>query len=578
MRSEAYLRSCESFSANAERPCPICFSSSVHATALNNHIALHLERFSIFALPRSTGDAAFEEKGADSVAAIGTTGSSRDQDLATIDDSADEWDTLLMNATAEGDNDRVSYILQDAFDPRSLDNASFEKKASVITSAIELAAMNDSLDILRTFLPDWKLQCAPEVNIHSVIAPSADNIEAVKLLLESGADIQRFYFDGTTRVTGLMAAAQSGRTEVIELLESYGARLDVTNADGDSALSLASAKGHVEAVRVLLALGEKLGTKNNIESAKSPIVEAAANGHVEVVRLLFQHEVQVNASMSNIEAALIAAISSGAHQCVRLLLAHVSDIDFVAPFNTEHCVESDEHSLTTALIEAVSNDYVGIVQMLLDRGANVQASDGYCTPLIAASYSSSETIVLGLLQQGADINQTTIREPYTCSALWAASCTGRESIVQILLRKGADPNLDGKSCALTAASRNGYANIVNILVRAGANVNIEGETLLTPLQSASTSGSIESVMILLNAGADPNLVHNSGPAALMLAAQNEFDEIVQVLLSRGADLNFPGGGNTGSDETESEDAQPAELNQRITNQEMPIQTWPSTKR
>ncbi|KAL9615831.1 MAG: hypothetical protein Q9160_009229 [Pyrenula sp. 1 TL-2023] len=336
---------------------------------------------------------ASEDEDAESVAAIGTTGSSRDEDHAPSIEEADEWDTLLLSATSEGDNDRVSYILQDQFDPKYLDNVSFEKKASVITSAIELAASNGSFGILRALLRDWGIQCAPEINLLSVIASSAET-GAVQTLLESGADIQRTHLVGPSHLTALMAAAQSGHIELIQVLASQGARLDIRNDDGDSAFSLASAQGHVEAARVLLAFGEQSYTHDSVENAKSPMIEAASNGQMEIIQLLLQYKVKAKVSMEDTQTALVAAASVGARECVQMLLEHISDIDFVARFSTKHCIEFANHSLTTALIEAVSNNHAEIVRMLWLRGANVHASDGYCTPLITASYSSSEAIIL----------------------------------------------------------------------------------------------------------------------------------------------------------------------------------------
>ena len=74
----------------------------------------------------------------------------------------------------------------------------------------------------------------------------------------------------------------------------------------------------------------------------------------------------------------------------------------------------------------------GIMEMLLDRDANVNAKEGCCPPAIQlASGSGHERIVQMLLDRGADINaQSKSRHQ---SALEAAQEAGYGGIVKLLL-------------------------------------------------------------------------------------------------------------------------------------------------
>lgn len=70
----------ESTLSSPDRPCPICSLSLETAKALQSHIALHLERFSVFSLPRSidaNDDADEEDSNAANIALEG----SRDEDV-----------------------------------------------------------------------------------------------------------------------------------------------------------------------------------------------------------------------------------------------------------------------------------------------------------------------------------------------------------------------------------------------------------------------------------------------------------------------------------------------------------------
>ena len=78
------IRSSESIMAATDRPCPVCSVVLETPKAMQSHIALHLERFSLFSLPRSVvcaGDDANEVENTDSEKANCTNEDSRDEDF-----------------------------------------------------------------------------------------------------------------------------------------------------------------------------------------------------------------------------------------------------------------------------------------------------------------------------------------------------------------------------------------------------------------------------------------------------------------------------------------------------------------
>ncbi|MCH2037222.1 MAG: ankyrin repeat domain-containing protein [Rickettsiales bacterium] len=70
----------------------------------------------------------------------------------------------------------------------------------------------------------------------------------VDLLLRNGAnpDIQDTY-----KVTPLMMAAFEGDTETISVLKEYNARANLQDRDGETALMVATEKGHDKAIQAL---------------------------------------------------------------------------------------------------------------------------------------------------------------------------------------------------------------------------------------------------------------------------------------------------------------------------------------
>ena len=182
-----------------------------------------------------------------------------------------------------------------------------------------------------------------------------------------------------------------------------------------------------------------------------------------------------------------------------------------------------------------------IVQMLLDKGAEVNAQGGrYGNALQAASEGGHATVVQILLDKGAEVNAQGGRYG---NALQAASEGGHATVVQILLDKGAEVNAQG-GCygnALQAASEGGHATVVQILLDKGAEVNAQGGFYSNALQAASEGGYETVVQMLLDKGAEVNAQDSYYGNALYAASHGGHPTVVQMLLDKGAEVNAQGG-------------------------------------
>ncbi|KAL9632949.1 MAG: hypothetical protein Q9164_004994 [Protoblastenia rupestris] len=194
-----------------------------------------------------------------------------------------------------------------------------------------------------------------------------------------------------------------------------------------------------------------------------------------------------------------------------------------------------------ALQAASLGGHEQIVQLLLQKGADINAQSGnYSNALQAASYKGHEQIVQLLLQKGADINAQGGRYG---NALQAASSRGHEQIVQLLLQKGADINAQGGDFgnALQAASSGYNEQIVQLLLQKGADINAQGGYYDNALQAASFRGHEQIVQLLLQKGADINAQGRYYGNVLQAASSRGHEQIVQLLLQKGADINAQGG-------------------------------------
>ena len=205
----------------------------------------------------------------------------------------------------------------------------------------------------------------------------------------------------------------------------------------------------------------------------------------------------------------------------------------------------------SAISAASHNGHEGIVRLLLEKGANVDAEGGrYGNALSAASRRGHEGVVRLLLEKRASVNA---RCGEFGNALSAASYGGEEEVVRFLLEKGANVNAEGGEIgnALSAASLEGHEGIVRLLLEKGANVDAEGGWYGNALSAASFRGHEGVVRLLLEKGANVNAGGEefaNAPAegeevgnALSAASFGGHESVVRLLLEKGANVNAEGG-------------------------------------
>ena len=160
----------------------------------------------------------------------------------------------------------------------------------------------------------------------------------------------------------------------------------------------------------------------------------------------------------------------------------------------------------------------------------------YTFLLFAVEYGYDQIVQL-LLDRGADVNA---QGRLYGNALQAASERGHDKIVQMLLDRGADVNAQGRLLgnALQAASYGGHHKVARLLLNHNAVVNRKDIQGRTAFHLASAGGQMETVETLLSFGADPNTIDVQGRNSLHYAASRGSIGIVKWLLQKGFDPNY----------------------------------------
>ncbi len=170
------------------------------------------------------------------------------------------------------------------------------------------------------------------------------------------------------RSTALCYAAGHSEedTELLELLIKNGAKVNISNTYGRSALIEAVSSRSLKKVDFLLKNGAQVNRKSEGFGGVSPISEAVYNEDLEMVKLLIDHGADLSLEKDNGETLLLVAIlSEKSYPVVKLLIEKGADVN-----------RSNNYK-ETPLMKAAQYNLPAIVKLLLDSGANKAGKNDY---------------------------------------------------------------------------------------------------------------------------------------------------------------------------------------------------------
>jgi uncharacterized protein len=166
------------------------------------------------------------------------------------------------------------------------------------------------------------------------------------------------------------------------------------------------------------------------------------------------------------------------------------------------------------LHDAAREGDIAAVKGLITGGADVQEidDDTALTPLVAAALAGHKGIVELLIESGADPSG---RDGKGFTALHAAAYGGHLDIVVLLIDRGVDPNDHQNKAGITplhAAVEGDFRDIVAVLLAKHVDVDVEDGSGRTPLMRATFKSYPEMVKLLRDHGATCS--KNAGKAFL----------------------------------------------------------------
>ena len=329
-------------------------------------------------------------------------------------------------------------------------------------------------------------------------------------------------------------AARAGTSEwlrhrplssLIEQLRHSACGLDGIDAAGRTALIIASANGHTDVAKALIAGGADL--EKVTFGGETATMAACSNGHADTLALLLDARASVvmapAGAHDGASLSCLARAAKGGHlDVVQLLLAQRAEslqpeLLWTQELNGHSAGKAREgtEAPRTALQLALLGGHLEIALALLDAGAT-------CDVLSAASLGFVSVL------EGASSAELEARDLEGHSTLALAASYGHPSCISLLLGKRVDVEArdQGGSTVLMAACEGGHASVVALLLSSlsGAHGTVgltralqaQNDDGVTALHLAAAHGHLEVVQQLLQAA--------SGTAdALSTALVNQCD-------------------------------------------------------
>ena len=332
--------------------------------------------------------------------------------------------------------------------------------------------------------------------------------EAARLLISAGLDVDTPTADG---LTPLMIAAARGHELVVQLLCALGARVDRRSREGRTAVESALQAGHVAVAAQLHAQGASFDGPMATLYVRALV--ASQGGRCALVdpaeqmargagrwRWVLARPIEVSSdALAPIESELSGPpqLTAGGTSAIARLRFR-TPVEFVV--DPAHPVLRSDEGLPSRGWRYRCGWTEHVQQILHEELApDTPDSFGYIPLLEAIRNDSVDTVKL-LVERGADVNKV---PHYGCM---------REATM------------------LINAAERGNAQVVATLVEAGARVNVETSTGWTALMVAASRGHVDCVRALVTSGADLDVRNAQGQTALALAQRRRHPMAARMLL------------------------------------------------
>jgi ankyrin repeat protein len=203
-------------------------------------------------------------------------------------------------------------------------------------------------------------------------------------------------------------------------------------------------------------------------------------------------------------------------------------------------LESQADDGSTPLHIACLKNQAAVANLLIDKGANVNARDNWNhTPLHNAMsvFGQDINLIKHLIAEGTHINAQGNRGDTPLE--WSAADRGNVDVTRLLIDSGADINLCAKGAIsiLHRAIKNNQIETAKLLIERGAKLNLKDPYGRIEIHLAALHNSVGLVQSLLEHGVDVDALDGHNHTALYYAAKHGYRKMADSLIAAGAKKN-----------------------------------------
>lgn len=329
---------------------------------------------------------------------------------ANVNSETDYHTTVLTSAVAGGNTDIVALLLAHGADVNHLTKKGF--------SPLMVAAQRGNSAMAKLLMENGArpTQMRDDGTDALFLAASNGNGEMVQLLAKEGGKVNGLDSDGNTP---LLMASMRGSLAAVQALVECGADLNAAGKNRYAMTPLTIAACHKASnerqdyagiIRYLISRGAKLDIPDG--SGNTAIMAAAKAGAAENIRALVAGGVDIKSPEPDVAKAFLAAVHDSRHQTVAVFLE--------LGLKPDSCRPESKNELPPLFYAVKVSRDVKMMKLLLDAGSNPHATHRFQpvssgvfvgTPpepreieesvLMAAMHSNSPEIVKLLIAAGA---------------------------------------------------------------------------------------------------------------------------------------------------------------------------------
>jgi len=381
-----------------------------------------------------------------------------------------------------------------------------------------------------------------------------DDLEGADLLIRAGARVNAANDLG---VTPLWAAAQNGSEAMVRRLLTAGANPNAALLAGETPLMVAARAGNQAVVEQLIAKGANLDARG--PRSQTALMWAVSQQHPDVVKMLLAHGAGV-ALRSATWSQMMAVPPHGylpynreipaGHETALLFAARVGDLESAKLLAAKGADVNDADAWgVSAVTLAAHSGFGGLVDFLLEKGADPNADGPGFAAIHEAIMRRDEAMVASLLSHGANANLplrtwTPTRrssddfnfapELVGATPFWLAARFAQPGVMRLLLKHGADPMFVHHGDRMVEGRGEGFVHRPDVTTALMAATGLGGGRAWVQAPRAEREAlTLEAVKMAVGLGIDVNAANSDGRTALDAAQTLKYETVAAYLVQHG---------------------------------------------